>query len=134
MLIFELSLYCFAVRPDFFLGMLLLCRVHDIALFEDVVMTGARCGSFFVGDRVNIYPDAIAFGKVFNIAGVLIRKTSKTSMVGRNRKCTPWKLIGERTTHGLNFENHLSNSAAESTIVQIAYFFLKEFDILVKLC
>ena len=72
------------MHPDCFLGMLLLCRVHDIALFEDAVMTSARCGSFFVSDRVNIYPDAIAFGKCFNIAGVLIRKTSKTSMGGRN--------------------------------------------------
>jgi hypothetical protein len=31
-------------------------------------------------------------------------------------------------------EKHLSNSAAEGTIVQIADLFLKEFDILVKLC
>lgn len=68
-------------------------------MFEDAVLTGARCGSLFVGDIHGIKPDAIAFGKAFHVAGVVVQKKGKKGY--QHWPCTVSKLGFMKTSFGL---------------------------------
>ena len=85
-----------AVRPVFLRNLQSMCRDKEIGFFEDAVMTGGRCGSLFLGDHHNIRPDAIAFGKCYLLAGVIVQKEN-----GFPWPCDIHHLNGMVTSHGL---------------------------------
>ena len=71
-------------------------------------MTGARCGSLFLGDRHGICPDAIAFGKTFHVAGVIVQLKKKNGYPFW--PCPVSNLGGLKTTLGLKSNYALLSS------------------------